>query len=174
MKKLCVTLALLGAAALIVVGSANSTPRHAASSGYWTPLACKLNVQKYGPAGYGYGIPVDSVRMFHLVTATCVGTGGRQTCTWSPDSRHRLYSEFTVFASSLGHGVIRAFTLATHGPGLGVRHHFGDAYVGTPPDFYVSHFRLIGHAANPTRFNSIVGPLAGRRARQENAKTCAR
>ena len=173
MKKLCVTLALLGAAALIVVGGANSTPRHAASSGYWSPRVCKLNVQKYGPDGYGYGIPVDSVRIFHLGTATCVGTGGRQTCTWSPDSRRRLYSEFTLFASSLGHGVIRTFTLATHGPGLGLAP-FRRRVRGTPPDFYVSHVRLIGHAANPARFDIIVGPLAGRLARQENAKTCAR
>jgi len=121
-----------------------------------------------------------------ILQLICVGSGDGSTCQWASSRRVRRYSELTVFAwyrhahfTSLGMkdlepGVVRSFTLSTRAR-LGfarIVHHYGDAYLGWPADFYMGHVRLIGTHVGTARFTALVAPLAAEIANQEQAVNC--
>ena len=121
------------------------------------------------------GLSTGNGHHFHIAQAICVGSGGPLACRWTTGHRSRLYPEFRVFTRSpLNGGVVRAWTLATRaGHGLSpVAQHAGDQYAGWPPDFYMSRTTLLGTDATPTRFRSIVAPIAARLRQQEKATGC--
>ena len=170
MRALAAALVLCGIG-LLVPGSVAAVPKPPPK--FWSPGRCERTLLLYDFEG---GSTVDR-HGFHIGLAVCVGAGGPRACRWTSGHRARLYSQFTVFSRSryVG-GVVRSFTLATRGgPGLvPYRHHAGDQYVGWPADYYMSpaSVRLLATDATPSRFRSIVAPLAARLAQRENATVC--
>ena len=71
-------------------------------------------------------------------------------------------------------GVFRSFTLATRArPGFDrVLHHWGDAYIGWPADFFMAHVRLLATHVTRARFRALVVPIAARLMQTEKATSC--
>ena len=77
-------------------------------------------------------------------------------------------------AGAVAPGVVRSFTLATRARAGFDRivHHYGDQYAGWPADFFLSHARVLATHATPTRFRSIVAPIAARLRQAEETTAC--
>jgi len=159
---------------LLVTGWAGAVPKPPPQ--FWSPDRCeRVLLTVYGGPTFGLGLPTGDGHRFHPSEAICLGSGGPRACRWTTGHRSRLYAEFIVFTRSrLNGGVVRSWTLATRArPGLvPIARHAGDAYAGWPPDFYMSRVKLLATDASPTRFRSIVAPLATRVVQRENATGC--
>ena len=162
MRSVSATL-VLWSLGLLVVGSAGAVPKPPPK--FWSPARCERVL-----LAHDHALPTAEGNYFHAGQTICVGTGGPHACTWTSDHRSRLYSEFNVFtrARYIG-GIVRSFTLATRAsPGLAkIVHHYGDAYVGWPADFFMGHVRLLATHVTPAHFRSIVAPIAARLMQQE-------
>jgi len=64
----------------------------------------------------------------------------------------------SIGMTGLEPGVVRSFTLATRArPGFArIVHHYGDAWVGQPADFYMAQVRLLGTHVNKHAFGAFV------------------
>ena len=154
---------------LPVVGSAGAVPKPPPR--FWSAARCERVLPEQHPG---------------IRQIVCAGSGGPSSCRWTSGHRGRLYSELRVFAwyrqanfSSLGMtglepGVVRSFTLATRArPGFArIVHHWGDAYVGWPADFFMAHVRLLATNVTPARFRALVVPIAARLMQTEKATNC--
>jgi hypothetical protein len=177
MRVLTTTL-LLCCLGLLVSGQAGAVPKPPPK--FSSPAHCErllLGVYGYGShfGDAGHPLPDGNGHYFHVGQATCVGSGGAHACRWTTGHRSRLYAEFRVFTRSpLNGGVVRSWTLATRLANdlVPVAHHGGERYAGWPADFYMSTTNRLATDATPTRFRSIVTPIAARVAQQENATGC--
>ena len=138
---------------LLVIGSAAAVPKP--SPQFWSTGLCERLLPEEHPG---------------IRQVVCVGSGGPSDCRWTSGHRARLFSELRVFAwyrqanfSSIGMtglepGVVRSFTLATRArPGFArIVHHYGDAWVGQPADFYMAQVRLLGTHVNKHAFGAFV------------------
>jgi len=165
---------VLGSIVLVAAGWAGAVPKPPPQ--FWSPDRCeRVLLSIYGGPTFGRGLPSGDGHRFHPSEAICVGSGGSRACRWTTGHRSRLYAEFMVFTRSrLNGGVVRTWTLATRArPGLvPIARYGGDQYAGWPPDFYMSRVKLLATDASPTRFRSIVAPIAARLAQQKNATGC--
>ena len=108
MVKLSVGSTLIAAAALFFAAGASSGLRQSPARWYWTPSFCEHQT-------INHLIQTTNHHNFHAAQSICIGSGGQRTCKWSAGPRSRLYSEFTVYTRSPIGGVVRSFTLDTHG-----------------------------------------------------------
>ena len=71
-------------------------------------------------------------------------------------------------------GVVRSFTLATRvRPGFGpIFHHYGDAYIGWPADYYRAHVKVLATHVTQARFPSVVNPIAARLIQDQKTTSC--
>jgi hypothetical protein len=162
MGRLFVWLSPVAAAALLFAAGAGSVPHQSPAEWYWTPSFCEHQT-------VSHLIQTTSHHNFRPAESICIGNGGQRTCKWSTGSHSRLYSEFTAYTRSPIGGVVRSFTLDTHGghgvPAWGKKS-------SDPPPFYVSRVKLIATAASPTQFRTMVKPLAAKLRKQQTAKGC--
>ena len=170
---------LLGIGAAFLAGGTGAAGSSTAAAAvpqpppkFWSPGRCERVL--LGVFGYA-SLPDGNGHYFRVGQAICVGSGGADACRWTTGHRSRLYSEFWVFTRSpLNGGVVRSWTLATRAGQrvVPVTHHYGDHYVGWPPDFYMSRTKLLATEATSARFRSIVAPIAARVVQQEKATGC--
>jgi hypothetical protein len=169
MRFLLVALALL---VMVAAASADAAKAPPESPKFWSVARCERVLPEQHPA---------------IRQLICLGSGNASTCHWTSGHRARRYSVLTVFAwyrqanfSSLGMkglepGVVRSFVLSTRArPGFArIVHHYGDAYLGWPPDFYMGHVRLLGTHVGKDRFTDLVARSAAALARQGATVNCA-
>ena len=131
-------------AALAVAVSVTSAQARATSHWYWSPGACKAQLQ-------GYGVKIDDGRTFNVAKAYCVGMHNH--CHTFNGLRE--YKVFDTVMRSFD-GVVREMTLTVTGK---------NSWSG-------SHLTIDEHHMSPSRFKATYGPAAWTVARSENAGGC--
>jgi hypothetical protein len=139
-----VVAAVLLVSALVAVGYSSPAGAASASTWYWSPAACKAELQNHGVA-------ISDGRTFNVAKAYCVGLHNH---CWLND-RLRRYKVFDTVMRSYD-GVVREMLLTVTGH---------NTWSG-------SHMRIIEQRMSLARFNGTYGPAAWTVATNENAAGC--
>jgi hypothetical protein len=132
------------------MAAAPAAPNRMADVWYWSPGLCKSMLKNWG-------IRIDDGRTFSVSNVFCIGKGGPATCEWNKSYTKRLYTRFIVFARSPD-STVRGFTLRP----------------AAEKNFRVADIEAFGPEPSAAAFESEIGPLAARYARQELERGCAR
>jgi hypothetical protein len=139
-----ILLTLVAAAFAWVPIAAQASTRHGDSSWYWSPGACKSELQNYG-------VSIGDGRSFNIEKAYCVGLHNH--CWLS--SGLRRYKVFIAVVRSYD-GVVRSFQMTVTG------HH---SWSG-------SKLKIIEPYMSLSQFNASYAPVAWNVAAQENQSGC--
>ena len=141
MRGLAIAVLAATIAAGMFIAPARSTSR---SNWYWTPGACKSELQNYG-------VQIGDGRTFNVAKAFCVGLHNH---CWL-DRGLRRYKVFIAVARCYD-GVVRRMQLTVTGH---------NSWTGSP-------LRIIEPYMSAAEFNAAYGPAAWTVATNENAAGC--